>query len=75
MALKNILIIKFKVLGVIYFSDGSVNIIEGADEREKYIDTVSTKSSLESVINNAIELSKHPYLKLKLILLLKTFIT
>ena len=28
--------------------------------KKKYIDTVSTKSSLESVINNAIELSKHP---------------
>lgn len=51
---------KVQSIGVIYFSDGSVNIIEGAEEREKYIDTVSTKSSLESVINNAIELSKHP---------------
>ena len=51
---------KIQSIGVIYFSDGSVNIIEGAEEREKYIDTVSTKSSLESVINNAIELSKHP---------------
>ncbi|MDM7882104.1 hypothetical protein BUZ39_02605 [Staphylococcus haemolyticus] len=46
--------------GVVYFSDGSVNIIEGSDERAQYVDTVSTKSSLEAVIKNAIDLSKHP---------------
>ncbi|PNZ25866.1 Uncharacterised protein [Staphylococcus petrasii] len=51
---------KIQSIGIIYFSDGSVNIIEGAQEREKYVDTVSTKYSLEHVIKNAIDLSKHP---------------
>ncbi|MCI2934195.1 hypothetical protein FH179_06130 [Staphylococcus haemolyticus] len=51
---------KVQSIGVVYFSDGSVNIIEGSEERAKYVDTVSTKSSLEAVIKNAIDLSKHP---------------
>ncbi|UDI78367.1 hypothetical protein HYI43_07360 [Staphylococcus taiwanensis] len=51
---------KVQSIGVVYFSDGSVNIIEGTEEREQYVDTVSTKSSLEAVIKNAIDLSKHP---------------
>ncbi|MCJ1656445.1 hypothetical protein MT340_007655 [Staphylococcus sp. NRL 16/872] len=51
---------KIQSIGIIYFSDGSVNIIEGTQEREKYVDTVSTKYSLEHVIKNAIEFSKHP---------------
>ena len=33
---------KIQSIGVIYFSDGSVNIIEGSDESDKYVDTVST---------------------------------
>lgn len=45
---------------VIYFSDGTVNIIQGSEERDKYVDTVSTKSSLRRIISEAIELSKHP---------------
>ncbi|MBO1199644.1 hypothetical protein J3T65_09570 [Staphylococcus simiae] len=51
---------KIQSTGVIYFSDGTVNIIQGSQERDKYVDTVSTKSSLSSIINDAIELSKHP---------------
>lgn len=51
---------KVQSIGVVYFSDGSVNIIEGSEERAQYVDTVSTKSSLEAVIKNAIDLSKHP---------------
>lgn len=51
---------KVQSIGVVYFSDGSVNIIEGTEEREQYVDTVSTKSSLEAVIKNAIDLFKHP---------------
>lgn len=51
---------KIQSIGVIYFSDGSVNIIEGSDESDKYVDTVSNKSSLERVIEEAIQLSKHP---------------
>ena len=38
---------KIQSIGVIYFSDGSVNIIEGSDESDKYVDTVSTPISLE----------------------------
>ncbi|HCG76104.1 NERD domain-containing protein [Staphylococcus caprae] len=51
---------KIQSIGVIYFSDGSVNIIEGSDESDKYVDTVSTRSSLEKVIDEAVQLSKHP---------------
>ena len=51
---------KIQSIGVIYFSDGSVNIIEGSDESDKYVDTVSTPISLEKVIEEAIDLSKHP---------------
>lgn len=51
---------KIQSVGVIYFSDGSVNIIQGSEERDKYVDTVSTKSSLQHVINETINLSKHP---------------
>lgn len=36
---------KIQSIGVVYFSDGSVNIIEGSDESDKYVDTVSTQSS------------------------------
>lgn len=53
---------KIQSIGVIYFSDGSVNIIEGSDESDKYVDTVSTPISLEKVIEEAIDLSKHPLL-------------
>ncbi|MEJ7185444.1 hypothetical protein WL241_12040, partial [Staphylococcus epidermidis] len=51
---------KIQSIGVIYFNDGSVNIIEGSGESDKYVDTVSTKSSLEKVIKDAVHLSKHP---------------
>lgn len=51
---------KIQSIGVVYFSDGSVNIIEGSDESDKYVDTVSTQSSLEKVIEDAVQLSKHP---------------
>ena len=51
---------KIQSIGIIYFSDGSVNIIEGSEERDKYVDTVSTPTSLEKVIEDAIQLSKHP---------------
>ena len=51
---------KIQSIGVIYYSDGSVNIIEGSDESDKYVDTVSTRSSLEKVIDEAVQLSKHP---------------
>ena len=51
---------KVQSTGVIYFSDGTVNIIQGSEERDKYVDTVSTKSSLRRIISEAIELSKHP---------------
>ena len=51
---------KIQSIGVIYFSDGSVNIIEGSDESDKYVDTLSTPISLEKVIEEAIDLSKHP---------------
>lgn len=51
---------KIQSIGVVYFNDGSVNIIEGSEEREKYVDTVSTQSSLNQVIGQAIELCKHP---------------
>ncbi|MCE5089592.1 hypothetical protein [Staphylococcus devriesei] len=54
---------KIQSIGIVYFSDGSVNIIEGAEEREKYVDTVSTKTSLENIIKDAIKLSKHPLSK------------
>ena len=59
MVLKNHFNHKVQSIGVVYFSDGSVNIIEGSEERAQYV-TVSTKSSLEAVIKNAIDLSKHP---------------
>lgn len=51
---------KVQSTGVIYFSDGTVNIIQGSEERDKYVDTVSTKSSLRRIISEAIDLSKHP---------------
>ena len=33
---------------------------KASEERDKYVDTVSTKSSLRRIISEAIELSKHP---------------
>lgn len=54
---------KIQSIGVVYFNDGTVNIIEGSEESDKYVDTVSTKSSLEKVINDAVTLSKHPLTK------------
>ena len=57
---------KVQSIGVVYFSDGSVNIIEGSEERAQYVDTVSTKSSLEAVIKmQLIYLNTH-FLKTKL---------
>lgn len=44
----------------VLFTYGTVNIIQGSEERDKYVDTVSTKSSLRRIISEAIELSKHP---------------
>lgn len=64
---------KIQSIGVVYFNDGSVNIIEGSDERGKYVDTVSTKSSLKSVIGHAIELSKHPLTKEQVETIAKSF--
>lgn len=54
------LTLKSKVPVLFTFSDGTVNIIQGSEERDKYVDTVSTKSSLRRIISEAIELSKHP---------------
>ena len=44
---------KVQSTGVIYFSDGTVNIIQGSEERDKYVDTVSTKSSLRRIISGS----------------------
>ena len=41
-------------IGLVYFTDGSVNIIDGPATREQYADTVSSKSSLREMIGETI---------------------
>lgn len=43
-----------KNVGLVYFTDGSVNLIDGPTEREKYVETVSSKSSLKDVIEETV---------------------
>ncbi|WP_251943020.1 hypothetical protein [Staphylococcus sp. Marseille-Q5304] len=49
---------KIKSVGLVYFTDGSVNIIEGPKEKENNAETVSSKSSLRNVIGETINQSK-----------------
>lgn len=43
-----------KNIGLVYFTDGSVNIIDGPNVREDYTETVSSKSSLKDVIGDTL---------------------
>ncbi|MBF7017218.1 hypothetical protein [Staphylococcus durrellii] len=43
-----------KNIGLVYFTDGSVNLIDGPTEREKYVETVSSKSSLKDIIEETV---------------------
>lgn len=43
-----------KNVGLVYFTDGSVNLIDGPTEREKCVETVSSKSSLKDIIEETI---------------------
>lgn len=46
---------QIKNVGLVYFTDGSVNIIDGPATRSKYVETVSSKSSLQQIIGETIE--------------------
>ena len=46
-------------IGLVYFTDGSVNIIDGPATREQYADTVSSKSSLREMIGETISKNKN----------------
>lgn len=50
---------KITSVGVVYFSDGSINIIDGPAEREKYVATASSKRSLKDAVEEMIVQSKH----------------
>lgn len=41
-------------VGLVYFTDGSVNLIDGPTEREKYVETVSSKSNLKHIIEETV---------------------
>ena len=41
-------------IGLVYFTDGSVNLIDGPTERQDFVETVSSKSSLKEVIGETI---------------------
>lgn len=58
-----------KSIGLVYFTDGSVNLIDGPTVREEYAETVSSKSSLKEIIGGTINeaeeaLTKEQYDKL-----------
>ncbi|MCG7339568.1 hypothetical protein MHZ36_09715 [Staphylococcus sp. ACRSN] len=60
---------KISNIGLVYFTDGSVNIIDGPNVREDYTETVSSKSSLKEVIGDTLtnaneSLSEEQYNKL-----------
>ena len=44
-------------IGLVYFADGSVNLIDGPTKREQYAETVSSKSNLREVITKTVEQS------------------
>ncbi|MEL0537674.1 hypothetical protein [Staphylococcus debuckii] len=50
---------KITSVGVVYFNDGSINIIDGPTEREKYVATASSKRSLRDAVEEMIAQSKH----------------
>lgn len=52
---------KVQSIGLVYFNDGSVNLIDGPMVREKYTMTVSSKNSLENTIASTIKNAKHPF--------------
>ncbi|MEP9851819.1 hypothetical protein ABDK10_03880 [Staphylococcus aureus] len=43
-----------KSIGLVYFTDGSVNIIDGPTVRNAYAETVSSKSSLKEIIGETL---------------------
>ncbi|RIL92826.1 hypothetical protein BUY80_13965, partial [Staphylococcus equorum] len=45
---------QIKSIGLVYFTDGSVNIIDGPAIRGNYAETVSSKSSLKEVIGETL---------------------
>ena len=50
---------KISSVGLVYFSDGSVNIIDGPTERQKYVETATSKHDLKDAIRNIFMQSKH----------------
>lgn len=60
---------QIKNIGLVYFTDGSVNIIDGPSTRGDYVETVSSKSSLQQIIGDTVQstdqaLTKEQYDKL-----------
>ncbi|WP_210136356.1 NERD domain-containing protein [Staphylococcus sp. GDK8D68P] len=60
---------QIKNIGLVYFTDGSVNIIDGPSTRRDYVETVSSKSSLQQIIGDTVQstdqaLTKEQYDKL-----------
>ena len=60
---------QIKNIGLVYFTDGSVNIIDGPSTRGDYVETVSSKSSLQQIIGDTVQstdqaLTKKQYDKL-----------
>ncbi|PTI39986.1 hypothetical protein BU120_13300, partial [Staphylococcus xylosus] len=56
-------------VGLVYFTDGSVNLIDGPAIRNNYVETVSSKSSLQEIIKETLNskndvLTKEQYDKL-----------
>ncbi|WP_114603437.1 hypothetical protein [Staphylococcus sp. EZ-P03] len=50
---------KISSVGLVYFNDGSVNIIDGPTERQKYVATATSKHHLKDAIEGIIAQSKH----------------
>ncbi|MFZ7647086.1 NERD domain-containing protein [Staphylococcus saprophyticus] len=60
---------QIKNIGLVYFTDGSVNIIDGPSTTGDYVETVSSKSSLQQIIGDTVQstdqaLTKEQYDKL-----------
>ncbi|MCU5745604.1 hypothetical protein N9R04_02565 [Staphylococcus sp. SQ8-PEA] len=60
-------------IGLVYFTDGSVNIIDGPSTREQYADTVSSKSSLKEIIGETVRNNSKPLSKEQFEALVKNF--
>lgn len=50
---------KITSVGLVYFNDGSVNIIDGPIDRQKYVATASSKHDLKAAVTSILAQSNH----------------